>query len=246
VSLVLVFLLIVVDGVLPLVPGEGTLLAASAPALTAGWPAVLGLALVAAVAAFLGDALAYLLGRTTGTTRFRWQRHPRVARLLDRTGATLDRRGAALVVSARFLPGWRVAVTFLAGATRLAPHRFLAASALGSVAWACYLLTVGTTVGALTGAGPLVVALVSLTVMTVLGQAVRWVRGRAARRDGRRREGCGGQEGRQVAATSRVTSAGSVAGRSADPVPGARAGASAGRTPTTWYGRPASSVHRSA
>lgn len=176
-SLLLVFVLIVVDGVVPMVPGEATLLAAAAPAVASGPPAVAGLVMLAATAAFLGDGLAYALGRCVGTTRFGWQRRPRVARLLARTAALLDRRGAALIVSARFLPGWRVAITFLAGATRLSLGRFLAASAVGSVAWACYLLAVGTTVGALTGAGPLVVAGVSLVVTTLLSQVVRWVRG---------------------------------------------------------------------
>jgi membrane-associated protein len=169
------FAMIVADGVVPLVPGEAALLASAPAALAAGWPAVVGLAVLAATAAFLGDATAYHLGRRVGTDRFAWQRRERVARLLDRTGETLERRGTGLVATARMLPGWRVAVVYMAGATGMPWRRFALASALGAVLWAAYLLLVGTTVGALTGGGAIVVSLVSLVVTAVLAQTVRWV-----------------------------------------------------------------------
>lgn len=177
-SLVVLFLMVVADGLVPLVPSEAVVLAHASAAAAAGWPALVGLGLLAAVAAFLGDTITYLLGRHLGTTRFAWQRRPWVARLLQRTGSALDRQGVPLIVSARMLPGWRVAITFLAGASRLAMPRFLLASALGSTLWATYLLGIGATVGALTGAGPIAVAAVSLVTMAVLSQAVRWVRSR--------------------------------------------------------------------
>lgn len=175
-SLVVLFALIVADGVIPPVPSEAVLLAHTPAALAAGWPAVVGLWLLAATAAFLGDTITYSLGRLIGTDRFAWQRCPRVARVLKRTGTELDRRGVPLIVSARLMPGWRVAITFLAGAGRLPLRRFLLASALGSTLWATYLLVIGGTVGALTGAGPLLVAALALTTMTVLSVLVRWVR----------------------------------------------------------------------
>ncbi|HWC24806.1 MAG TPA: DedA family protein [Flexivirga sp.] len=177
-SLAVLFLLIVADGVIPPVPSEAVLLAHVPAAAAGGWPALLGLGVLAAVAAMLGDAITYLLGRRIGTNRFAWQRRPWIARLLERTGAALDRQGVPLIVSARMLPGWRVAITFLAGASRLPMRRFLVASALGSTLWAAYLIGIGATVGALTGAGPLVVAAISLVTMVVLGQVVRWVRTR--------------------------------------------------------------------
>lgn len=175
-SLVILFGLIVLDGVMPLVPSEAVLLAHVPAAFAVGWPAVVGLGVLAAVAAFVGDAVMYAAGRRIGTRRFAWQRRPRIARLLERTGATLDKRGMPLIVAARLLPGWRVAITFLAGATGVAPRRFFPASGLGSTVWAAYLIGIGGTVGALTGGGPILVAGISLVVMAVVGQLVRWVR----------------------------------------------------------------------
>lgn len=170
------FAMIVADGVMPLVPGEAALLATASGAFAAGWPAVLGLAVLAATAALLGDTITYLLGRRLGSTRFAWQRHPRVADLLARTGDTLDRKGLPLIVSARLLPGWRVAIAFMAGATGMPRRRFVAASALGSSVWAAYLLVVGTTVGAVTGGNAIVVAVASLVIMALLAVVARRVR----------------------------------------------------------------------
>lgn len=174
------FLLIVLDGVVPLVPGEASLLAHAPGAMAAGWPAVVGLAVLAATAAFLGDAVTYGLGRRVGTTRFAWQRQPRVARVLARTGDALKSRGTGLIMTARLLPGWRVAVIFTAGATRMPWPRYLVASALGVTLWATYLIIVGTTVGALTGGNAIVVALISMVVVTLISQATRWLRRRLA------------------------------------------------------------------
>lgn len=170
------FVLIFVDGIIPLVPGEAALLSQAPAAFAGGLPAVLVLAGVAATAAFLGDTTTYLLGRWVGTNRFAWQRHHRVARLLERTGTELERRGLPLILSARLLPGWRVAVTFMAGATHLGWPRFMVASALGAMLWAAYLLGIGTTIGALTGGGPILVAILSLATTAVATQAVRSIR----------------------------------------------------------------------
>lgn len=175
------FVMILVDGVIPLVPGEAALLSQAPAAFAGGIPAVLVLAAVAATAAFLGDTITYSLGRWVGTDRFAWQRHPRVARLLTRTGTELDKRGMMLIVSARLMPGWRVAVTFMAGATRLPWPRFVIASALGALVWATYLLGIGTTIGALTGGGPILVAVLSVATTALLAHLVRRLRGTQAR-----------------------------------------------------------------
>src|SRR5699024_12624797 len=77
-SAIWLFLMIVVDGVMPLVPGEAALLSQAPAAVAAGWPAVIGLGALAASAAFLGDVTAFLLGRRVGTTRFAWQKHRKI------------------------------------------------------------------------------------------------------------------------------------------------------------------------
>lgn len=176
VSALWLFVMIVVDGVMPLVPGEAALLSQAPAAVAAGWPAVIGLGALAASGAFLGDVTAFLLGRRVGTTRFEWQKRRKVARLLDWTGSALKRVGPSLIVTARMMPGWRVAITFTAGATGFSMSRFIIASAVGSTIWATYLLTIGTTVQAVTGGGAVMVTVISVVTMFVLARAVRWAR----------------------------------------------------------------------
>lgn len=181
------FVVIVLDGIMPLVPGEAALLSQAPSASAAGWPAVVGLGALAASAAFFGDVAAYLLGRRVGTTRFAWQRRRRIARLFTWTGSALKRTGPSLIVMARMMPGWRVAITLTAGATRFSMSKFCAASAVGSTMWATYLMTVGTTVKAITGGGAVMVTVTSVVTMVVLARAVSWVRKYARRWSANRR-----------------------------------------------------------
>jgi len=71
---------------------------------------------LAALGAFVGDNISYALGHFFGdpvaTRLFRGESG---RRRLDRARGALDRRGATILVVARFVPGGRTAVTFAAG-----------------------------------------------------------------------------------------------------------------------------------
>lgn len=172
-SLLLMFPTVVLDSVVPLVPGEAALLACASAAAGLGWPALAGLALLGASAAFLGDNLMYELGRRFGTNRFAWMRRPKVAKILRDTGDRLDRNGLSVISTARLVPGWRVAVTFMAGATRMPRGKYRVASALGALLWSAYLLTVGSAISVLVGGNVLVTVLASILVMALLSKAGR-------------------------------------------------------------------------
>src|SRR5699024_2176244 len=104
------------------------------------------------------------------------------------TGSALKRVGPSLIVMARMMPGWRVAITFTAGATRFSMSRFIIASAVGSTIWATYLLTVGTTGQAIAGGGAVMVTVIPVLTMFVLGRAVRSARDNVRTRWANRRE----------------------------------------------------------
>lgn len=127
------------DALLPLVPSETTAIAAGV--LAAAGDLSLGLVVASAAAgAFLGDSSSYGLGRAFG---------PRIApRLLParrRAWAerTLERRGGALIVGARFVPGGRTAVTLTAGMLAMPARRYLRLAALAAVTWASYAALLG-------------------------------------------------------------------------------------------------------
>ena len=174
----------VIDGFFPPIPSETVLVAAAAVAVSTGGSNLLLLCAVAAVGAAIGDNLAYLIGRGVGTTRFAWMRRPRIAAAFDRAGRTLGRRGAPLILGARYIPVGRVAVNMSAGALRYPWRRFLPLSVIGGVTWAAYSALIGVVAGKLFEDQPILSSVIGVAVALVLGLVVDRVA--AARR--RRRE----------------------------------------------------------
>ena len=132
-----------IDGVIPVVPSEASVI--SAGAIASSGDARIDLVVVAAaLGAEAGDNVAYALGRLLG---------PRLERRLacGRRGAErlawaragLHRRTAAIVVLGRFVPGGRTATTVRVGAAGIAWPRFLRLSGIAAVIWAGYLAALG-------------------------------------------------------------------------------------------------------
>ena len=138
----LLFAFVAAESAGALVPGETSLIVAGALA----GQGMLSLPLVIAVAAgaaIFGDNVGYVIGRRglrplldrPGT----WAAGRRG--LVERGERFFARRGWAAVFLGRWLPGLRVAASWLAGANRMPWRRFLLWNTLGGIAWAT---TVGT------------------------------------------------------------------------------------------------------
>ncbi|SFB22590.1 membrane protein DedA, SNARE-associated domain [Cellulomonas marina] len=208
-ALLVLYVLTVVDGVLPPLPSEAAVLALAA--LAAGGPAldVLLVGGVAALGAFTGDQVAYTIGARLPVRRSRllrsWlRRSPRLRRSLRRAGVALRQRGAAVVLPARFVPGARVAVALAAGATGMSRRRFCAITAVGAVAWATLMVSIGAGAGHLlddrhpflvVAAGVVGGLLVGAVLDRVLQAASRLAGRLAARRAGRRGASAGPRRG---------------------------------------------------
>lgn len=113
-----IFVVALLDSVIPIVPSETTVIiggiAAGQGNLSVGL--VIGLG---ALGAYIGDTLAYLLGRRSGTLITRWFfRGDKGADRLSRAGTQIRKRGGYLLITARFVPGGRTALTFTCGLTR--------------------------------------------------------------------------------------------------------------------------------
>lgn len=161
-----------VDGFFPPVPSETVLVAAAAVAASAGKPDLLLLGASAAVGAALGDNIAFAIGRTVGTARFRWMRHPRAVRAFDRAGAALDTRGAGLILGARFIPVGRVAVNVSAGALGYPWRRFAVLSVLAGACWTVYSIALGLLAGAWLRDQPVLSAALGIVLAIGLGFVV--------------------------------------------------------------------------
>jgi membrane protein DedA with SNARE-associated domain len=138
-----------VENVLPPVPSEAVLpmvglqvsagqLLFWAAALASTVGSVLGAWLLYAVGRFGGRPLALRLPRFLGVTEER----------LDRAERWFARRGDAIVLLGRLVPGLRSAVSVPAGTLRMPVTRFLVFTAIGSLVWNAALIWLGTAVAA--------------------------------------------------------------------------------------------------
>ncbi len=102
---------------------------------------------MAGLGAFVGDNVAYLIGRGIGTDRFAWMRRKRLQHAFAWAGYELRLRPVSLILVARFVPIGRVAVNLVAGATRYTHRRFLILTCFSSVGWAAYSVLIGMLAG---------------------------------------------------------------------------------------------------
>lgn len=184
-ALPLMFVLVVGDAFLVVVPGEAAVTAFGALAASTGTPPLLAVIAVAAAGALIGDLSCYAIGRWVGLDRWRWMRRPRVQAAFAWARARLDRRMAVVLFTARFIPFARLAVNLTAGASRLSLPRYTAVAGVAALGWAAYQALIGAAVGALVPGGPVVAVIVSVVVAIVLGLAVDALLTRVARRSPR-------------------------------------------------------------
>ncbi|WP_229118071.1 DedA family protein [Enemella evansiae] len=188
--LVVIAALTIIDSFFPPVPSESIVVALAAIAVTSGQPPLWALFLVAAVAAAIGDNIAYQLGRLLhpgGDRGPRWLRGPRMTRTFAWAAQALERRGAVLILVGRHIPVGRVAVNMTAGASGYPLRRFVPLSILAGLAWSAYAVVIGTLAGRWVHDNPLLGAAIAVVVALILGVIVdRVVSAVQGRRDQRR------------------------------------------------------------
>ena len=168
--------------VTPFLPGDSLLFAAGALA-GSGLLDVRLLLVLFIVAAVLGDAVNYSVGRYIGPRVFRPEgRHGRFARLLnprhlERTHEFFERHGGKAVVMARFVPIVRTFIPFVAGAGAMTYSAFAFYNVFGGVLWV--VICVGA--GYLFGGIPMVkenfeLVVVGIVFVSVLPMIIEVVR----------------------------------------------------------------------
>ena len=144
ISYLIAFSLPCLDAVLPIVPSETVIIAFGVATAGSTDPRILLLVLCAAVGAFAGDNLSYLIGWRFGpwATRRFFSGEKGAARK-DWAERSLRRFGIGLIIVCRFIPGGRTAVTLSCGLIRYSWRRFVFATALSAVIWASYAFLAG-------------------------------------------------------------------------------------------------------
>lgn len=120
----ILFVVALLDSVVPIVPSEFSVIAggvaAGAGTLIDDRP-VLSIVLVilaGSTGAYVGDSLAYWIGNRSDKLLKRWFfRGEKGEERLIATGDQIRKRGGLLLITARFIPGGRTAMTFSCGLT---------------------------------------------------------------------------------------------------------------------------------
>jgi membrane-associated protein len=126
--------------VTPFLPGDSLLFTAGALAAAGGLDVRL-LLVVLTIAAILGDAVNYAIGRAVGPRVFRAQDRSTFWHKalnhehLDRTHAFFEKYGGKAVILGRFVPIVRTFVPFVAGAGAMTYSKFAAFNVIGGILW---------------------------------------------------------------------------------------------------------------
>ena len=181
--LLIIFSVALLDSVLPIVPGETTVIAGGVAA-GAGNQTLALVILAGASGAFLGDNLAYAIGNRFEPRVRAWAaRRPNRAARLDSSALQIKKRGGLLLITARFIPGGRTILTVSSGITQQPRMWFAAWVAVAGIIWATYAAGLGYLFGqAFEDSHALAFWLAFGTALsiTALVEIIRWIRDRGA------------------------------------------------------------------
>jgi membrane-associated protein len=141
--LVIIFVVAYLDSVIPIVPSE-TMVIVGGVAAGAGEQSLLLVIVAGAVGAALGDNTAYLIGaRLSGRVQRRAERSPKLERRLEWASEQIVFRGGPLLITARFIPGGRTALTLSCGITHQPKPWFVGWILVAVTIWATYAALLG-------------------------------------------------------------------------------------------------------
>ena len=144
VSYLIALLLPLLDVIIPVLPSETAIITLGVATAGSTDPRIAILVALAALGAFLGDNLAYLIGRRLGPFIDRRAfSGEKGARRKAWAVQALDNYGARLIIVCRFIPGARTAVTLVCGLVGFRHRTFVIATAFAGVIWACYAFFIG-------------------------------------------------------------------------------------------------------
>lgn len=182
-----VLLFVAIDGFFPPLPSESAVIALAVVSHTSGEPNLAALAAVTAIGAWSGDQIAFSIGRGIGTERIPALRTRRGRATVAWAAEALARRGASLVLVARYIPVGRVAVNTTAGAVGFERRRFMAYSGLAALAWSAGSVAIGVLSAQWLGHRPLVAMAAGIAFGVACGYAIdRFLARRARAADGGR------------------------------------------------------------
>lgn len=184
-SYLIALVLPALDAIFPALPSETAVIALGVATAGSADPRIALLVGCAALGAFLGDNLSYLIGRRFGPfAERRFFAGPKGRESRRWAERSLRRLGVQIIIVCRFIPGGRTAVTLCCGLIGYAHRRFMAATAAAGVIWASLAFFAGRLGGRAFEGRPWLgfgVAFGGTLVITGLAEAARRLRARCTR-----------------------------------------------------------------
>lgn len=144
-----IFAIALLDSVIPIVPSETTVIVGGVAVATgdALYPLIAVIA-AGAAGAFIGDNMAYAIGRHWSPAfQRRAERKPKFEAKLIWAREQIRDRGGLLLITARFIPGGRTALTLASGITAQPRPWFLRWTFVAAIIWATYAAGLARLVG---------------------------------------------------------------------------------------------------
>ena len=142
----ILFLIIFVETglvVMPFLPGDSLLFAAGALAASTGAMDPVVLIILLFIAAVMGDALNYHIGKYIGPRVFELESRFINKKHLIETQKFFERHGGKTIIFARFVPFARTFAPFVAGAGSMNYKYFLTYNVIGAFCWIASFITLG-------------------------------------------------------------------------------------------------------
>lgn len=164
--------------IFPVLPGDSLLFAAGTLAALPGSPlSVVGLFLILALAAILGDTANYWIGHYIGPRVFTEKIPFLKKEYLDRTHKFYERHGGITIFLARFMPIIRTFAPFVAGVGAMSYGRFIIYNIFGGLVWTALFTFGGYFFGNLeivrNNFSLVIVAIVVISVIPVLTELIK-------------------------------------------------------------------------
>ena len=182
ITYLVIFAMAAIDVIVPILPAEATVTAAAVLA-GQGKLNIVWVMVAAGLGAFVGDNVAYWIGRAAG--------RPLVEKVLrgnteqlDRVQEQFDKRGGIFIIIGRFIPGGRTAVAVGAGILHFSWPQFVVYDAIAAVIWAFQAALPGFIGGALIQDQPWLAMVFGFVLSALLAGGIalaqRWWDGRQA------------------------------------------------------------------
>jgi membrane-associated protein len=124
-------------------PGDSILFSAGLVAASHGDINIALLVLVIVAAAFFGDQVGFVLGRTIGRSYLERRKSPRIQSMIAQSEKFYEQTGWWAVVAARFFPWIRTFVPPIAGVSKMNYYKFLSANIVGAILWGAGITLAG-------------------------------------------------------------------------------------------------------